>query len=114
LSATPKLAQPWQAYLNKYRDLKLKPMIKNAWHDYLKDIPEGEQPKKMLFEVRNKLAQKLYEEETDEVKQEVEEHRLKMRDVCTPDVDDQNKAFQRYCIISDIVAVTHIVHKKVD
>jgi hypothetical protein len=97
LSATPKLAQPWQAYLNKFQDSKLKPNIEEAWQQYLSGVPEGEKPKITQFEIQNNIARKLYEKETPEVKQEVQEHRLKMRDAGTMDTStiDRNKSFQR-------------------
>lgn len=71
---------PWQAYLNKYQHTKLKPKIDNAWKEYLEGVPEDKKPEKTLFEIRNKLVQKLYEEESDKVKQEVEAHRNIMKD----------------------------------
>jgi hypothetical protein len=93
----PKLVQPWQAYLNKFQDTKLKQDIDDAWQDYIKEVPEGENPDKTQFEVRNKVARRLYEDETLEVKQEVEEHRQKMREKkSAPDIVDRSRAFQRY------------------
>ena len=95
MNATPKLAQPWQAYLNKFQDTKLKELIDDAWQEHLSEVPDAEK-RKTKFEIRNRVAQKMYEKETDEVKKEVEEHRLKMRD-SSSDVDtvDRNKNFQR-------------------
>jgi hypothetical protein len=95
LSSTPKPPQPWQAYLNKFQETKLKNYIDDAWQEHLNEVPAGEKPTKTLFEVRNRVAQKMYEKETPQVKQEVEEHRLKMRD--SPgamDTVSRNKAFQ--------------------
>lgn len=79
LSSTPKLVQPWQAYQNKFYDAKLKPKVEEAWNRYLSEVPEGQKPAKTLFEVRNRVVRELYENETDEVKQEVEEHRKRMK-----------------------------------
>lgn len=94
LSAPPKLVQPWQAYLNKFQDTKLKQNIEDAWQAYTQDVPEGEKPKKTLFEIRNKVAQSLYANETPEIKQEVEEHRQRMRDSKSVLIN-RNQVFQR-------------------
>ncbi|KAI0245466.1 hypothetical protein BJV78DRAFT_1287779 [Lactifluus subvellereus] len=97
LSSLAKVVQPWQAYLNKFQNTKLKEKIDEAWETYLSEVPEGQKPEKMLFEIRNKLAQQLYEAETAEVRWEVEEHRQKMRNSETSDDSDlaaRNKSFQ--------------------
>lgn len=94
LSTAPKLVHPWQAYLNKYQNTKLKQPIKDAWQEYLKGVPEGQKQEKTLFEIRNKLAQKLYNEESAEVKQEVEEHQKKMRESKSASEVEQNRSFQ--------------------
>lgn len=70
--------QPWQAYLNKFQDTKLKAEIDDAWEEHLKEVLEGEKPQKTKFEIRNNVTRKLFADETAAVKQEVEEHRLKM------------------------------------
>lgn len=90
--------QPWQAYLNKFQSTKLKKKIEDAWQECLKGVPEGEKPQKTLFEIRNKLAQKLYASETAAVKEEVEEHRKYMMSggKQTSDVLERNKIFQGY------------------
>ncbi|KIL55029.1 hypothetical protein M378DRAFT_18307 [Amanita muscaria Koide BX008] len=96
LRPSTKLVQPWQAYLNKFQHTKLKEKIDEAWQKYLSEVPEGQKPEKSLFEIRNKLAQTLYEAETAEVRQEVEEHRKNMRssNEVTSDVAARNKSFQ--------------------
>jgi hypothetical protein len=43
--------------------MKLKEKIDEAWQQYLSEVPEGQKPKKTLFEIRNKLAQQLYKAE---------------------------------------------------
>jgi hypothetical protein len=97
LSTTPKLVHPWQAYQNKFYSTKLKPKVDEAWKEYLNQIPEGQKPGKTLFEIRNHVVQKLYEEETDEVKQEVEEHRKKMKaGKSASGVTERNKELQMY------------------
>jgi hypothetical protein len=102
LSPPPKLVHPWQAYLNKFQTDRLKEPIDDAWEDYIKGVPDGEAPKKTQFEVRNKVAQRLYEDETPEIKQEVEEHRQKMKeDGSITDIDNPNQAFQRYFFSRD-------------
>jgi len=68
----------------------------------LSEVPEGQKLEKTLFEIRNKLAQQLYEGETAEVKREVEEHRKKSLradnnlDADTPDLAKRNRSFQGY------------------
>ncbi|KAF8487814.1 hypothetical protein F5888DRAFT_1624159 [Russula emetica] len=97
LSVPSKTMQPWQAYLNKFQNTTLKEKIDNAWQQYLSKVPEGQKPEKMLFEIRNKLAQELYKAETAEVKQEVKEYRKTMvvnREA--PGLVERNKSFQRY------------------
>ena len=63
LSVPSKLMQPWQAYLNKFQYTKLKEKIDEAWQQYLSEVPEGQKPEKTLFEIRNKVAQRLYQAE---------------------------------------------------
>jgi len=60
--------QPWQAYLNKFQNTKLKEKIDEAWQQYLSEVPEGQKLQKMLFKIWNRLAQELYKAETAEVK----------------------------------------------
>ena len=89
--------QPWQAYLNMFQHTKLKGKIDAAWTQYLGKVPEGQKPQKTLFEIRNKVAQQLYQAETAEVKQEVEEHRKKMAaNKEVSDVSERNASLQRY------------------
>ncbi|KAH9955191.1 hypothetical protein BGW80DRAFT_1566314 [Lactifluus volemus] len=95
LCAPSKVMQPWQAYLNKFQNTKLKEKIDKAWQQYLSEVPEGQKPEKTLFEIRNKLAQQLYEAETAEVKREVEEHRKSMRvNKEASDLAERNRSFQ--------------------
>lgn len=95
LGPSTKSVQPWQAYLNKYHGSRLKEKVNDAWQEYLSTVPEGQRPEKTLFEIRNKLAQKLYEAEAAEVKQEVEEHRQKMKNGEDIDDTDRNRKFQK-------------------
>lgn len=97
MCAPSKGMQLWQAYLNKFQHTKLKEKIDEAWQRYLSEVPEGQKPKKTLFEIRNKLAQQLYKAETAEVKHEVEEHRKIMRaNKEASDFSEGNRSFQRY------------------
>jgi hypothetical protein len=93
LSAPRKLPQPWQAYLNLFQDTKLKASIEDAWKHHTLELPKGGKSAKTRFEIRNRVAQKLYQKETDDVKQKVEEHRLNMRSI--GDVTSRNQTFQR-------------------
>ena len=97
LSTVPKLLQPWQAYQNKFYDTKLKHKVEESWKEYLGQFPKGQKPEKTLFEFRNQMVQKFYREETDEIKQEVEEHRQAMKaSKMGSDVSDDNAKLQEY------------------
>jgi hypothetical protein len=97
LCAPSKVMQPWQAYLNKFQNTTLKEKINDAWQQYLSEVPEGQKPEKTLFEIRNKLAQQLYEAETAEVKWEVEDHCKSMKiDKEVSDLTERNRSFQGY------------------
>lgn len=100
LSAPPKVMQPWQAYLKLFQNTKLKEKIDKAWREYLSSVPEGQKPKKTLFEIRNKVAQESYKAETPEVKRQVEEYR-KSKEATRTDASDlaeRNTTFQRYVV----------------
>ena len=88
--------QPWQAYLNKFQYTKLKEKIDEAWQQYLSEVPEGQKSEKTLFEIRNKVAQWLYQAETAEVKQEVEKHGKKARANEVSDLAERNRSWQGY------------------
>ena len=89
--------QPWQAYLNKYQNTKLKDKIENAWQEYLSTVPEGQKLRKMLFEIRNRVAQEEYKVKEGVIKQEVEEDRQMMKHTPkTSNRRDKNKNFQVY------------------
>ena len=77
--ASPKVMHPWQAYLKKYGEMKLKHKVDEAWNQYLSDVPKGQKPEKTLFEIRNKVAQRQYEAKNAEVKLEIEEYHEKMK-----------------------------------
>ena len=95
LSAVPKLVQSWQAYQNKYYDSTLRLKVEEAWKQYLSEIPKGQKSPKTLFEFRNQLVQKFDEDEMDDVKREVEEHRLAMKaDKMASDANDKNEGMQ--------------------
>lgn len=88
--------QPWQAYLNKFQNTKLKEKIDDAWKKYLSKVPEDGKPEKTLFEIRNKVAQEQYEAESADVKQEVEEYRKRAKhNTGTTDLIERNECFQR-------------------
>ena len=94
LSTVSKLVHPWQAYQNKYYDTKLRPEVEKAWKQYLSEVPEGEKPKS-LFEFRNQLVQKLYEEKLDSIKEKIEKHCQAMKKgILTSDVNITNRGFQ--------------------
>lgn len=105
LNPPAKSVQPWQAYLNKYQNTKLKDKIDDAWQEYLSTVPTGQKPKKTIFEIRNKVAQEQYRAEEADVKQEVEKHREEMK-YGTGTTD--NKKFQRYARSPVNVTVPHL------
>jgi hypothetical protein len=95
LGPPAKSVQPWQAYLNKYGDTTLKEKVEKAWQEYVSTVPEGQAPKKTLFEIRNRVAQEAYNAEEAIVKEEVEEHRQAMKSTSKkPNGGDRNKSFQ--------------------
>jgi hypothetical protein len=95
LGPAPKLVQPWQAYLRMFQHTKLKDKIEEAWEAYQNEVPEDQERRKTKFEIRNKVAQKLYAIETPAVKKEVEKQRQEMMsNKKTDDLDGRNKEFQ--------------------
>jgi hypothetical protein len=79
-----------------FQHTKLKDKIEEAWEAYQKEAPDDQKRRKTLFEIRNKVAQKLYATETAAVKKEVEERRQEMMsDKEAEDVVERNKSFQR-------------------
>lgn len=112
--------QPWQAYLNKFHDTKIKKSVDSAWQEYLKTLPKGKKPEKSIFEIRNRVAKELYADETDEVKQEVEEHRQSMRDGPdeSADTSRRNKGFQKSVFVfplqSECTSNSHVCYEQVD
>jgi hypothetical protein len=94
LKGKRRLAAPWQAYQNLFYESKLKALVETAWEEYLSTRPEGSKPEKSQFTVKNELIQNLYAEESEEVKEEVERHRQKMREKKS-DSGKPNEEFQR-------------------
>ena len=91
--------QSWQAYQNKYYDSTLRPKVKEAWKQYLSEVPEGQKLPKTLFEFRNQLVQKFYEDEMDDVKCEVKEHCLVMKaGKMASNANNKNGGMQMYVL----------------
>jgi hypothetical protein len=91
-----KLPKAWQTYQSLYYKDKLKALVDDAYEAYLKTVPDGTKPK-IRFVIMNEVVQAEWAKETEEVKKEVEEHRLKVKE--EPVDDDQgsearNKGFQ--------------------
>jgi molecular chaperone DnaK (HSP70) len=75
-------------------------MVDAAYEIHLKTVPEGAKPTRTRFSIMNEVVQKAWAEETEEVKQSVEEHRRKMKeepvDDQQTDLDKRNKKYQEY------------------
>jgi hypothetical protein len=85
----------WQAYQTLYYDRKLKTLADDAYTRHIKDIPEGTKPKGRLT-ILGKVTREQLQNETPEVKAEVEEYRAKLKeDVEDPSKIDQIEAYQR-------------------
>ncbi|KAL1942370.1 hypothetical protein VTO73DRAFT_6434 [Trametes versicolor] len=69
----PHPQQPYQAYMNLYKE-KIMPQISDCHVEYKAALPEGEEPKKW-WSFCMEQAKKLLEDESDEVKAEVETKR---------------------------------------
>lgn len=69
----------WQAYQQLYYE-SFKAEIESEYKSYVEKCEATEQKPKTSFEFRNEACQKRFLEETEEVKQEVEEYRAKLRD----------------------------------
>jgi hypothetical protein len=63
--------QPYQAYSRLYYDTKLRPIITNAYIEYREKVPDGEQVDS-LFKFRNRELRAMLENETSEVKAQVD------------------------------------------
>jgi hypothetical protein len=63
--------QPYQAYSRLFCDTKLRPIITNAYIEYCKRVPNGEEVDS-LFKFQNCELRVMLENETSEVKAQVE------------------------------------------
>ena len=63
--------QPYQAYSHLYYDKKLRQVIRDGYIEYIAGLPNGTEPDSM-FKYRNQELRALLENETSEVKAEVE------------------------------------------
>jgi hypothetical protein len=95
LQKNTKTLPAWQAYQSLYYDRKLKTLADEAYTSYIKDIPEGTKPKGRLA-ILGEVAREQLQNETPEVKAEVEDYRVKLKeDVEDPSKIDQIEAYQR-------------------
>ncbi|OJT12277.1 hypothetical protein TRAPUB_11176 [Trametes pubescens] len=69
----PRPQQPYQAYMHLYKE-KIMPQISDRYVEYKAELPEGEEPKKW-WPFCMEQVKKLLEDESDEVKAEVETKR---------------------------------------
>ncbi|KIJ92075.1 hypothetical protein K443DRAFT_13876, partial [Laccaria amethystina LaAM-08-1] len=79
LGANQKLLHGWQAYQHLYYE-SFKADIESEYESYIKECEVTKEKPKTRFEFRNEACQKRFAEETEEVKAEVEEYQVKLRD----------------------------------
>jgi hypothetical protein len=103
-----KKPQDWQAYSHIYWDTKLKEAVADEWEVHkqtaldkavAEDTDEPNFPENAPFLFRNEVIRKLFREESDDVKAEVEKYRDKFtnsEDIqLDTDVDDEAKCVAR-------------------
>jgi hypothetical protein len=73
--AGSRVLQPYQAYSHLYYESKLKTIIEERYKEHLEVVPTKDQQSAFVFRTAETKA--LFDAETDEVKQEVEEYRQK-------------------------------------
>ena len=84
IKKTTRLVPAWQTYINLYYDEKLKPLVEKAYADHLASLEEGKSPKPKVV-IIGEVAQAMLEDESDEIKDEIENHRQKVKN--EPDDD---------------------------
>lgn len=97
LQSKTKLLQPWQAYQKLFYRSKLKPIVDMAWEEYKSGLSVGTKPDKPRFVFINEKVQELFAAETEEVRAQVEAHRIKLKEKGEDLGSDeaQNQQFQR-------------------
>jgi hypothetical protein len=89
----PKVWQSWQAYKALTYESKWKPVVNEAWDDYVKtwekEHPDEKPEKRRLVFLMEFMKEKLAGE-TDEMKKRVEEHRLSIKDETSGPADSDN------------------------
>jgi hypothetical protein len=91
---TTKLLPAWQAYQTLYYEEKLKTLVNEAYSKHIAEVPEGTKRKARLA-ILGEIAREQLQNETPEVKAEVEEYRTKLKDEEEPLKKDQIDAYQR-------------------
>ena len=86
----------WQAYQALYYEKKLKPLVDEAYKRRTENLPEGTKPKARLA-IIGEIAREQLENETPEVKAEVEEYRTNSKDEEVEDlsIDERMATCQR-------------------
>lgn len=78
----------WQVYQTLYYQTKLKPIVNAAYEDFLKDYKpspeegetgEGKTLKNARLQIQNRIAREMYEKESSEVKDKVQEYREELK-----------------------------------
>ncbi len=84
-----RLPAVWQVYQRLYYQDKLKAVVDTEYNTYLKSHEgEAHDPsalKKERLSIQNRIMKVLYDQETEEVKAEVERHRKELRNKETTD-----------------------------
>ena len=80
--------QPYQSYIILYNDRVL-PHIREAYSAYTRELPADEEPRKWLLFMSEKAKQML-NDETEEVRAVVEEHRSKANETVKAALDEFN------------------------
>lgn len=94
LQKNTKLLPAWQAYQTLYYEKKLKPLVEEAYSRRTENLPEGKKPKGRIA-IIGEIAREQLENETPEVKAEVEEYRMKEKEVEDSSTLDKNTVYQR-------------------
>ena len=73
-----RLVPAWQTYVNLYYEEKLKAAVEKAYADQFTSLGEGKNPKPKVV-IMGEVARAMLEEESDEIKEEIENHRQKVK-----------------------------------
>lgn len=78
INKNARLVPAWQTYVNLYYEEKLKALVEKAYTDHLASLGEGQNPKPKVA-IMGEVARAMLEQESDEIKEEIEIHRQKVK-----------------------------------